>query len=86
MKTLKVKKMVLNSYFQRNKANHILEYMVGWRKSLYFEKKRRWKKRGVSDSRLDVFKRGGGHSDAYCVQQGGWGGGSKNQEKMRTPM
>ena len=25
---------------------------------------------------------GGGHSDAYCVQQGGWGG-SKNREKMR---
>ena len=22
----------------------------------------------------DVRKRGGGHSDAYCVQQGGWGG------------
>ena len=38
-----------------------------------------WKKKkgkkwgGVSDSRLDVRKRGGGHSDAYCVQQGGWG-------------
>ena len=26
---------------------------------------------------------GGGHSDAYCVQQGGWGGVSKSQEKMR---
>ena len=25
---------------------------------------------------------GGGHSDAYCVQQGG-GGGSKNRRKMR---
>ena len=28
--------------------------------------------RGVSDSRR---KRGEGISDAYCVQQGGWGGG-----------
>ena len=35
------------------------------------------KKGGVSDSRLDVRKGGGGHSDAYCVQQGGWGGGLK---------
>ena len=38
---------------------------------------RRWKKKGggVIDSRLDVRKRGGvGHLDAYCVQQGGWGG------------
>ena len=51
--------MVLNSYFQRNKTNHFLEYMEGG---------------GVSDSRLDVRKRGGGHLDAYCVQQGGWGG------------
>ena len=42
--------MVLNSYFQRNKANHILEYMVGWRKSLYIEKK----KGGGSDSRLGI--------------------------------
>ena len=40
-------------------------------------------KGGVSDSRLDVRKRGGGHSDAYSVQQGGWGG-SENREKMRT--
>ena len=31
-------------------------------------------KGGVSDSWLDVRKRRGGHSDAYCVQQGGWGG------------
>ena len=29
---------------------------------------------GVSYSLLDVRKRGGGHIDAYCVQQGGWGG------------
>ena len=35
---------------------------------------------GVTDSRLDVRKRGGGHSDAYCVQQGG-GGGLKFREK-----
>ena len=28
---------------------------------------------GVSDSWLDVHKRGEGHSDAYCVQQGGGG-------------
>ena len=28
---------------------------------------------GGSDSRLDVRKRGGGHSDAYRVQQGGGG-------------
>ena len=28
-------------------------------------------------------QRGGGHSDAYSVQQGG-GGGSKIREKMRT--
>ena len=33
------------------------------------------KRGGVSDSWLDVRKRGGGGvSDAYCVQQGGWGG------------
>ena len=39
---------------------------------------------GVSHFWLDVCKRGGGgHSDAYCVQQGGVGG-SKNREKMRT--
>ena len=31
-------------------------------------------KGGVSDFWLYVRKRGGGHSDAYCVQQGGWGG------------
>ena len=29
---------------------------------------------GGSDPRLDVRKKGGGHSDAYCVQQGRWGG------------
>ena len=28
---------------------------------------------GVSDSRLDVRKGWGGHSDAYYVQHGGWG-------------
>ena len=39
---------------------------------------RKW---GVSDSLLDVRKRGGGGpSDAYCVQQGGWGG-LKNGKK-----
>ena len=33
------------------------------------------KEGGVSDSWLYVRKRGGGgHSDAYCVQQGGRGG------------
>ena len=39
-----------------------------------WKKKKGKKKGGVSDSRLDVRKRGGGHSDAYCVQQGWWGG------------
>ena len=38
---------------------------------LFREKKKREKKGGVSDSRLDIRTRGGGHSDAYCVQQGG---------------
>ena len=28
---------------------------------------------GVSDCRLDVPERGGGHSDVYWMQQGGWG-------------
>ena len=32
------------------------------------------KKRGGSESWLDVRRRGRGHSDAYCVQHGGWGG------------
>ena len=60
--------------------------MVEWIKIIIFQKKKKMEKKrgGVSDSRLDVCKRGGGHSDAYCVQQGGWGGGSKNREKMRT--
>ena len=40
------------------------------------EKKNRGKKEGggVLDSWLDVRKRGGGHSNAYSVQQGGRGG------------
>ena len=40
------------------------------------KKKKTGKKVGCPDSWLDVSKRGGGggvHSDAYCVQQGGWG-------------
>ena len=41
---------------------------------IFREKKKMEKKGGVLDSRLDVRKRGGGHSDAYCVQQGGRGG------------
>ena len=53
--------MVLNSYFQRNKTNHFLEYI--WRGGgLRFETGRTQEGGG------------GGHLDAYCVQQGGWGG------------
>ena len=39
-------------------------------------KKEDGKRGGGSDYWLDVRKREGGegHSDAYCVQQGGWGG------------
>ena len=47
-------------------------------------KEDRGKKRGGSQILGWTYARGGGgHSDAYCVQQGGWGG-SKNPEKMRT--
>ena len=44
---------------------------------------RQGKKRGGSQILDWTYARGGGgHSDAYWVQQWGWGG-SKNQEKMR---
>ena len=57
-------------------------------KIIIFREKKKMEKKGwvgVSDSRLDVRKRGGGVIQMRTVcNRRGWGGGSKNREKMRT--
>ena len=49
-----------------------------------YKKKIKKKRGGVSDSWLYVRKRGRGHSDAYCVQQGGWGGLKNGKKCVRN--